>query len=108
MDRLSRKDMLLEMLVKEPNDVFLNYALAQEYIGIEDYANAESQLLKTMELDINYLPCYYQIGQVSEKLNKTNVAITYYKQGIELAKAQGNKKAMGELNEALWMLSDED
>lgn len=106
MDRFSRKDMLLEMLVKEPNDVFLNYALAQEYIGVEDYINAELQLLKTMELDLNYLPCYYQIGQVCEKLNKTNEAITYYKQGIDLAKTQGNKKAMGELNEALWMLED--
>jgi Tfp pilus assembly protein PilF len=106
MDRLSRKDMLLEMLAKEPNDIFLNYALAQEYMGIDDYTNAELQLQKTLELDKNYLPCYYQMGQVCEKLNKNSVAIDYYKQGIDLAKTQDNKKAIGELNEALWMLED--
>ena len=107
MDRLSRKDMVLQMLKKEPNDLFLNYALAMELVGIEDYENAELQLQKTLSLNNNYLPCYYQLGQVLEKLNHTDKAISFYKQGVELAKTQGNTKAIGELNEALWMLEDE-
>lgn len=107
MDRLSRKDMVLQMLEKEPKDLFLNYALAQEYIGIEDYKNAELQLQKTLELDLAYLPCYYQMGQVKEKLGDNASAIEFYKKGIDLANAQGNRKALGELNEALWMIEDE-
>lgn len=106
MDRLSRKDMVLQMLEKEPNDLFLNYALAQEYIGVNDYTNAELQLLKTLDLDLNYLPCYYQMGQVKERLGDLSGAVHFYKKGIELANAQGNRKALGELNEALWMLED--
>jgi len=42
-----------------------------------------------------------------EKLNHNNKAISFYKQGVELAKTQGNTKAIGELNEALWMLEDD-
>ncbi len=106
MDRLSRKDMLLDMLEKEPNDVFLNYALAIEFIGNADYHHAEKQLQKTLTINEDYLPCYYQIGQLKEKLNDTNGAIDFYKKGIELATQQSNNKAKGELAEALWMLED--
>lgn len=106
MDRLSRKDMVLQMLEKDPNDLFLNYALAQEFIGINDFKNAELQLQKTLDLDLTYLPCYYQMGQVKEKLGDNTGAIDFYKKGIDVANAQGNRKALGELNEALWMLED--
>ena len=107
MQNQTRKTMLLEMLVKEPNDVFLNYALAMEMIGNSEFANAEAQLQKVLLLNSEYLPCYYQIGQLKEKLNDTIGAIEFYKKGIALAKLQNNTKAMGELNEALWMLDDE-
>jgi tetratricopeptide (TPR) repeat protein len=102
-----RKNMLLDLLKKEPDDVFLNYALAMEMIGSSEFSKAEAQLQKTLILNSAYLPCYYQIGQLKEKLNDTNGAIEFYKQGIALAKLQNNTKAMGELNEALWMLDDE-
>lgn len=98
--------MVLQMLEKEPNDLFLNYALAQEYMGVGDFENAELQLQRTLKIDLNYLPCYYQMGQVKEKLNDNNAAIEFYKKGIEVANAQGNRKALGELKEALWMLED--
>lgn len=107
MPNQTRKTMLLEMLVKEPNDVFLNYALAMEMIGNSEFTNAEAQLQKVLGLNSEYLPCYYQIGQLKEKLNDTIGAIEFYKKGIALAKLQNNTKAMGELNEALWMLDDE-
>ena len=106
MPNQTRKTMLLEMLTKEPNDVFLNYALAMEMIGNNEFSNAETQLQKVLLLNPEYLPCYYQIGQLKEKLNDLANAIEFYKKGIALAKQQNNTKAMGELNEALWMLED--
>ena len=108
MDRVSRKDMLLHMLELEPNDVFLNYALSQELMGVEDYANANLQLQKTLLLDKNYLACYYQLGQVNEKLNDIPQAMVFYKQGIAVASGQNNKKTLAELSDALWQISDED
>lgn len=94
------------MLQKEPEDVFLNYALALEHIANADLNKAEEQLNKTLTLNSAYLPVYYQMGQLQEKKNNPEAAMEYYRKGIELAKQQGNTKAMGELNEALWMLED--
>lgn len=98
--------MLLSMLEKEPDDVFLNYALAVELVGEQKYEEAEKQFLKTNKLDAEYLPCYYQLGQVAEKINKEKQALEYYNKGVELAKKQNNNKALNELNEAIWLLED--
>lgn len=101
-----RKDLLIEMLEKEPEDVFLNYALAVEFVGEGKYEEAEKQFLKTTKLNEGYLPCYYQLGQVAEKLNKEKEALEYYNKGVDLAKKQNNNKALNELNEAIWLLEE--
>lgn len=106
MEKLPRKEMIYDMLVKEPNDVFLNYALAMEHLSAEEYKEAELQFTKVLSINPTYLPCFYQLGQVNEKLGNNDVALTYYKQGVEFAKSQNNNKALGELNEAIWMLED--
>lgn len=107
MEKLARQELILSMLEKEPNDVFLNYALAMEYLAVADEPQAEAQLQKVLAIDAHYLPCFYQLGQLKEKQSQTDEAIGYYKQGIEMAQAQHNTKALGELKEALWMLESE-
>jgi len=106
MERLPRKELIFDMLVKEPNDVFLNYALAMEHISANELKEAEAQLKKVLSINPNYLPCFYQLGQLNEKLGNNDMALTYYKQGVDIAKSQNNNKALGELNEAIWMLED--
>lgn len=106
MSALNRKEQLEQMLEQEPNDVFLNYALAMEFLATNHFKEAKLQFEKTLRLNPSYLPCFYQLGQVLEKLNQPNEAINYYKQGLEVAKSQNNTKALGEINEALWMLED--
>lgn len=106
MERLPRKEMIYDLLLKDPNDLFLNYALALEHIATENFLEAEEQFLKTLSISAEYLPCFYQLGQLYEKLGNTEKALSYYKQGVELANKQGNKKALGELNEAIWLLED--
>jgi tetratricopeptide (TPR) repeat protein len=106
MEKLPRIDMLLSMLEKEPEDIFLNYALAVEFVGERKYEEAEKQFLKTAKLNEDYLPCYYQLGQVAEKLNKEKEALEYYNKGVDLAKKQNNNKALNELNEAIWLLEE--
>ena len=106
MERLTRKDLVIEMLTKEPNDVFLNYALAMEYLAVANYTQAELQLQKVLSIAPTYLPCFYQLGQLKEKQADNDAAIDYYEQGVRLAKLQNNTKALGELKEALWMLED--
>lgn len=106
MEKLPRKELIFDMLLKEPNDVFLNYALAMEHLSAEEFKEADAQLKKVLSINSSYLPCFYQLGQVNEKLGNNDIALTYYKQGVELAKSQNNTKALGELNEAIWMLED--
>ena len=106
MEKLPRKEQILNMLVSEPNDVFLNYALAMEFISNNEFQEADVQLKKVLSIKPDYLPCFYQLGQLNEKLGNNEVALHYYKQGVDLAKSQNNNKALGELNEAIWMLED--
>lgn len=106
MDQLSRKEQILNMLVSEPNDVFLNYALAMEFVSTNELKEADEQLKKVLSIKADYLPCFYQLGQLNEKLGNNDIALTFYKQGVDLAKSQNNNKALGELNEAIWMLED--
>jgi len=107
MRKLPRKALIMEMLQKEPDDVFLNYALAMEYLGVDNLAAAMQQFEKTLQIDPTYLACFYQLGQINEKLDDRGKALGYYKQGVELAKLQNNHKALGELQRAIWMLEDE-
>lgn len=106
MEKLPRKELIFDMLLKEPNDVFLNYALAMEHLSAEEYKEADLQFKKVLNIKADYLPCFYQLGQVNEKLGNNETALTYYKKGVDLAKSQNNNKALGELNEAIWMLED--
>jgi tetratricopeptide (TPR) repeat protein len=106
MTQLSRKEQLLNMLEGEPNDVFLNYALAMELVSTNELKEADEQLKKVLSIKADYLPCFYQLGQLNEKLGNNDIALTYYKQGVNIAKSQNNNKALGELNEAIWMLED--
>lgn len=106
MTQLSRKEQILNMLEGEPHDVFLNYALAMEFVSANELKEADEQLKKVLSIKADYLPCFYQLGQLNEKLGNNDTALTYYKQGVDLAKSQNNNKALGELNEAIWMLED--
>jgi tetratricopeptide (TPR) repeat protein len=103
---MTRLEQLLQLLSQEPNDDFLNHALAMEYMGVGKYAEAVAAFENLLQRNPEYLPSHYQLGQALEKLNENEKAISVYKKGIELANKQKNRKALGELNEALWLLED--
>lgn len=94
------------MLLDEPNDSFLNYALALELAKENDIAKAIGIIEEVLQRDPAYLGAYYQLGKFYEEMQDTEKAMTTYQKGIEIAKSQNNRKAQGELNEALWMLED--
>ncbi len=106
MERLSRIDMLIEMLKNEPNDLFLNYALGIEYVAELSLQDAELQFKKTLELDVNYIAAYYQLGKLFESQLKIVEALHYFKLGLQIAKEQKNNKAVNEFGEAVFMLED--
>ena len=89
------------MLEKEPEDSFLNYALALEYAKINKLELAISTLATILQKDKNYLGAYYQLGKLYEQNNQKEQAIHTYKSGIAIAQQQSNSKALAELKEAL-------
>ena len=96
-----RIQLIKEMLEKESNDSFLNYALALEHIALNDLSQAERIIENIIRRDENYLGAYYQLGKLYEQTNNINEAIHIYKKGIGIATHQNNQKTTKELQEAL-------
>jgi Tfp pilus assembly protein PilF len=94
------------MLKDEPDDSFLTYALALEYAKAYELNKAIEIIEKLLNKDENYLGAYYQLAKFYEETLQTDKAIAAYKRGIVIAQKQNNKKAVSELNQALFLLED--
>lgn len=103
---LSRFQQLQEMLKNEPNDSFLNYALALEHAKMGEIQKAIELIEMILHRDVNYLGAYYQLGNYYELTKQPQKAIAIYTKGIEMANKQNNRKTQRELQEALWILED--
>lgn len=102
----SRIDQLLELLKSEPDDSFLNYALALEYIKLEEREKARNIIETILKRDENYLGAYYQLGQLYEQLQQLEKARVTYTKGIAIAQRQRNTKTAGELSTALLLIEE--
>jgi tetratricopeptide (TPR) repeat protein len=103
-----RIQQLKEFLREDPDDAFSAYALALEYLKMNDLPLALATLKELLERQPEYLAGYYQYGKALEALGKPDDAITAYKQGVSVAKMQGNKHTLAELQGALINLCDPD
>jgi tetratricopeptide (TPR) repeat protein len=107
MEDSARIGQLLQLLESEPEDIFLNYALALEYAREAGrQTEAEKQLLYVLRLDNAYIPAYYQLGQLYASLQRTGEALAHYQTGLEKAREQKNNKAINEFGEAIFLLED--
>ncbi len=91
----------------QPQEPFIKFAIAQEYVN-----SANDELAKTyFDLLLSnypaYLPTYYQAGMLYERIHDFERAKEIYRRGMALAKTTGDMKTAGELNEALMLLEDE-
>lgn len=101
-------EMITEMLEKNPEDTFLNYAAALEHKKAKKPKKAIQIFKKIVSQDPDYLATYYQLGKLLEEVGKTEEAIEVYKAGRQLAKKTNDIKATGELSEALMILDAGD
>ena len=104
MDRLAR---FLEFLQNEPNDPFLKYALATEYVRLNQTEEALKYYLDLVDKHTDYIGTYYHLGKLYEQLNKQDDAIKTYEQGIEVGKRIKDQHALSELLGAYNSLRDE-
>jgi tetratricopeptide (TPR) repeat protein len=94
---LSRLDKLLEFIKNEPNDEFLKYALATEYLRLNQVDIALIYYEDLVNNHPNYVGTYYHLGKLYEALNRKQDAITTYENGMKVTKAKRDNHAFSEL-----------
>lgn len=98
---MERIDQLNQMIVDDPNDPFLHYAIGLELVKKQYYQEAMAAFQKTITLDEGYIAAYYQLGLVFIEIDIVDVARSYIQKGIEKAILKKDYKSRGELEELL-------
>src|SRR6516162_10029372 len=93
----SRKQQLQEMLAEEPNDPFLHYGLAMEYVSEGNDDDAVRCFHELTAVAPDYVPAYLQAGQALVRLGQTEQARTVFERGIAAARRQGDVHAAEEM-----------
>jgi Tfp pilus assembly protein PilF len=94
MDRIAQ---LKEFIATNPNDSFVQHALALEYIKQEDDASAQQLFENLLNKNENYIGSYYHLGKLLERNNNISGAIAVYEKGLRKAKETGDQHAYNEL-----------
>ena len=92
-----RLQKLLDFLKNEPNDPFLKYALATEYLSHNDLDKALFYFEDLLSKHPDYVGTYYHVGKLYERLNRKSEAILSYQKGMEVARKAGDNHAFSEL-----------
>ena len=92
---------LKEFLKAEPNDPFLKYAIATEFVSMGDFETARDHFEALKNEHPDYIGTYYHFAQTLLNLGDEAGAIEVLKEGIPIAQAAGNRKAVNEMREVL-------
>jgi Tfp pilus assembly protein PilF len=103
MDRIER---LREFLRANPNDSFVQHALALEYIKEGNDPMARELFERVLQRDENYVGSYYHLGKLLERNGDNQGAIAVYEKGMVKAKEAGEQQAYNELRSAYEELAD--
>lgn len=103
---MERMEKLKEFLRLDPGDAFSKHALALEYIKIGDEAAARLLFEEILEHDPAYTGSYYHLGRLLERTGETALALRWYEQGMEAARAAGETRTYNELRAAYEELAD--
>jgi tetratricopeptide (TPR) repeat protein len=109
---ISRLDKLLEFIKNEPNDEFLKYALATEYLRLNQVDEALTYYEDLVNNHPNYTGTYYHLGKLYEALNRKPDAVSIYEKGMQITKEKRDNHAFSELQavyrEAIGYDEDDD
>lgn len=103
MDKIEK---LKAFLTEQPNDSFLQHALALEYIKLGDDISARPLFENILTIEPNYVGSYYHLGKLLERQGLAGEAIKWYEKGMAVSKSVKNNHAYNELQSALEELED--
>lgn len=101
---MSRLSQLQQMLIDEPYDPFLHYALAMEHVKLGETDVALKQFQSMNEQFPDHVAAWHQRGRLLADRNETDLAREVLQQGIAVAQRTGNSHAAGEMQDVLDML----
>lgn len=104
---INRLERLLEFFNNEPNDPFLKYALATEYVRLNNEDLALKFYLDLLTNHEDYVGTYYHLGKLYEGLNQKEEALKTYEKGIQVARKIKDQHALNELLGVYNNLQDE-
>ncbi|HEY7330794.1 MAG TPA: tetratricopeptide repeat protein [Gemmataceae bacterium] len=93
----SRRQQIEAMLAEDPNDPFLRYGLAMEYVSAGQDEEAVRCFQELMQTAPDYVPGYMQAGRTLARLNRPDEARAVFENGIAAAKKQGDMHAAEEM-----------
>jgi len=97
MSASSRKDQIEAMLADDPNDPFLRYGLAMEYVSAGEDETAVRCFRELLALDPAQVPAYMQGGLALTRLGRVEEARELLTRGVAAARQQGNQHAAEEM-----------
>jgi len=92
---------LNSLLSDSPNDPFLRYALALEFLNSENFPLAEEKFLALIDDSPEYTATYYHLAKLYEQTQQREKAINTYKKGIKITQKVKDLHALSELRSAL-------
>jgi len=98
---MSRREQIESLLAAEPEDTFLRYALAMEWVAKGQIERALEGLARLQSESPPYVPAFFMAGQQLTKLGRIEEARTALRVGIEEARRQGDGHAAGEMSQFL-------
>jgi Tfp pilus assembly protein PilF len=95
---------LEQMLERQPDDVFLLYALGLEHKKMGSYSEALRFLSRVILKDPGYCVAYHQAALVHESAGDVDAARKAYRDGIAAADRKGDAHAKEEMQAALSLI----
>lgn len=105
-----RLNQLKEFLKTSPEDPFLKYAIATEYLKRGDKERTREIFEDLVTNHTDYVGTYYHYAKLLEEYGEKENALKVYQNGMEIAKRLRNMHAHGELQRAYQLAQglDED
>ena len=91
-----RQEQIEALLADDPDDPFLLYGHALEYLSAGD-ESAGLAGLQALLAKQPYVPAFLQAGQILARQNRAAEAREVFQRGIEVARHQGDAHAAGEM-----------